>query len=97
MTFNDKYLKWLECADEQTVQELKNTENNQDEIYDRFYKNLEFGTGGMRGLLGAGINRINRYTIAKATKGYAEYIKLNGEGATQKGIVIAYDNRRQSR
>lgn len=97
MTFNDKYLKWLECADEQTVQELKNIENNQDEIYDRFYKNLEFGTGGMRGLLGAGINRINRYTIAKATKGYAEYIKLNGEGATQKGIVIAYDNRRQSR
>ena len=94
---DSKYQYWLNNSDEQTVSELKDIENNKDEIYDRFYKNLEFGTGGMRGVLGAGSNRINRYTIAKATKGFAEYIKESGADACKKGVAIAYDNRRQSR
>lgn len=94
---NRKYLHWISHADNQTISELNGIRNDTEEIYDRFYKNLEFGTGGMRGLLGAGSNRINRYTIAKATKGYAEYIKSCGEIACKKGIAIAYDNRRQSR
>lgn len=94
---NDKYIYWLNNSDEETVRELKEIENEKDKIYDRFYKNLEFGTGGMRGILGAGCNRINRYTIAKATKGFADYIKECGKEACKKGIAIAYDNRRQSR
>lgn len=70
---------------------------SEEEKKDSFYKCIEFGTGGMRGLLGPGTNRINKYTIAKATKGFAEYIKANGENACKKGVVIAHDNRRQSR
>lgn len=97
MEIQEKYLYWINNSDLETVKILKSIRKNKAEIYDRFYKNLEFGTGGMRGLLGAGCNRINRYTIAKATKGYAEYIKSFGENACKKGIAIAYDNRRQSR
>lgn len=96
MTAQEKYLYWMKNSDDETKNELESIKNCQDEIYDRFYKNLEFGTGGMRGLLGAGSNRINRYTIAKATKGFAEYIKSQGESACKKGIAIAYDNRRKS-
>lgn len=91
-----KYNYWISNSDEETAAELKAI-TNKDEIYDRFYKELEFGTGGMRGLIGAGCNRINKYTIAKATKGFAEYIKANGEAACSKGIAIAHDNRRCSR
>lgn len=91
-----KYNYWISNSDEETAAELKAI-TNKDEIYDRFYKELEFGTGGMRGLIGAGCNRINKYTIAKATKGFAEYIKANGEAACRKGIAIAHDNRRCSR
>ena len=97
MKANDIYLYCINNSDLETSSELKGLDNNKEEIYDRFYKNLEFGTGGMRGLLGAGCNRINRYTIAKATKGYAECIKSCGENACKKGIAIAYDNRRQSK
>lgn len=97
MKIQKKYLYWISNTDLKTSSELKDLYDNKEEIYDRFYKNLEFGTGGMRGLLGAGTNRINRYTIAKATKGYAEYIKSYGENACKKGIAIAYDNRRQSK
>ncbi len=89
----EKIRHWLECADSQTVAELQGL--NESERYDRFYKNIEFGTGGMRGLIGAGTNRINRYTVAKVTAGYAAYIKECG--ASHRGIVVAYDNRRCSR
>lgn len=84
---------WLKYADTQTITELQELSDN--ELYDRFYKNIEFGTGGMRGLIGAGTNRINRYTVARATAGYAAYIKECG--GEQRGIVVAYDNRRCSR
>lgn len=97
MNIQEKYLYWISNSDSETAKILKSIEKNKSEIYDLFYKNLEFGTGGMRGLLGAGCNRINRYTIAKATKGYAEYIKQSGENACERGIAIAYDNRRQSK
>lgn len=97
MEIQEKYLCWISNSDSETAKILKSIEKNKSEIYDRFYKNLEFGTGGMRGLLGVGCNRINNYTIAKATKGYAEYIKSCGENACKKGIAIAYDNRRQSK
>ena len=97
MTVNEKYNFWLEGADEQTAAELKAIASDENEIYERFYKNLEFGTGGMRGLIGAGPNRINRYTVAKATLGLARYIKGEGEEACRKGVAIAHDNRRKSR
>ena len=95
MDIENAYEKWLNYADEETVLKLKNLSDT--EKSDSFYKDIEFGTGGMRGLLGVGTNRINKYTIAKATKGFADYIKANGEAACKKGIVIAHDNRRQSR
>ncbi len=97
MDYKQRYAFWLNNADEPTVSELKGFANNKDEIFDRFYKELEFGTGGMRGVIGAGYNRINRYTIARATQGFAQYIKAQGEEACKKGIVIAHDNRRLSR
>lgn len=93
----EKYNYWITNSDDVTSAELKSIKDDKDEIYDRFYKELEFGTGGMRGVIGAGPNRINKYTIAKATKGFAEYIKSNGEEACKKGIAIAHDNRRCSR
>lgn len=97
MTVNEKYNFWLNGADEQTAAELKAIASDENEIYERFYKNLEFGTGGMRGLIGAGPNRINRYTVAKATLGLARYIKSEGKTACDKGVAIAHDNRRKSR
>ena len=95
MSIETEYEKWLSKTDKDTVRQLKSLSDT--EKHDSFYKNIEFGTGGMRGLLGVGTNRINKYTIAKATKGFAEYIKTNGEPALKSGIVIAHDNRRQSR
>ncbi|MBQ9769255.1 MAG: phospho-sugar mutase [Clostridia bacterium] len=97
MNLTEKYLHWIKYSDPDTAAELKAIEGDEKEIYERFYKNLEFGTGGMRGLIGAGPNRINRYTVAKATKGLAEYIKAAGETAMKKGVAIAHDNRRKSR
>ena len=95
MNIELSYEKWLRGADGETVAALKTM--SEDEKHDSFYKNIEFGTGGMRGLLGVGPNRINKYTVAKATKGFADYIKENGKSACEKGVVIAHDNRRQSR
>lgn len=94
MTATEKYELWLSRADEATRAELSSL-NDKDEIYDRFYKDAEFGTGGMRGVIGAGTNRINRYTIAAATAGFAEYI-ISSDGE-KKGVAIAHDNRRCSR
>lgn len=93
----EKYLRWCECADEETAKELSDLAGNETEIKDRFYKELEFGTAGLRGVIGAGINRMNRYTVAKATEGFANYIEAQGAKAKEDGIVIAHDNRRRSR
>ncbi len=68
-----------------------------EEKNDAFYTTIEFGTAGMRGLLGPGTNRINIHTIRKATQGFAEYIKEHGEKACEEGIAIGYDNRHMSR
>ena len=93
MSYMDEYRFWLEddYFDADTKAELKALEGNDKEIEDRFYKELEFGTGGLRGVIGAGTNRMNVYTVRKATQGLANYIiKMGG---TDKGVAIAYDSR----
>lgn len=96
MEYTAKYQEWLEKADTDTVAELKGI-TNQSEIEDRFYRDLEFGTGGLRGVMGAGTNRMNRYMVGKATQGLCEYIKEQGVEAIRRGVVIAYDSRNNSR
>lgn len=97
MGFREAYQLWAtnDYFDEATRQELLSVRDNEKEIEDRFYKELEFGTGGMRGVIGAGSNRINKYTVRKAAQAFANYIKK--EGLAGKGVVIAYDSRRCSR
>ncbi|MDF2872798.1 MAG: pgcA [Anaerocolumna sp.] len=96
MGYLEKYKQWTtdEYFDAQTRNELLALENNDGEIKDRFYKDLEFGTGGLRGVLGAGNNRMNLYTVRKATQGLANFIIK--QGGQEKGVVIAYDSRRMS-
>ena len=93
MDYMKKFQFWLDndYFDEKTKEELLAIRNNASEIEDRFYKDLEFGTGGLRGVIGAGTNRMNVYTVRKASQGLANYIiKANGQ---KKGIAIAYDSR----
>ena len=100
MNYIDEYKKWIssDYFDKKTKEELLNIENDEKEIEDRFYKNLEFGTGGLRGIIGAGCNRINIYTVRRATLGLANYIiKKNKEEGKNKGVVIAYDSRHMSK
>ena len=96
MDYMEVYEKW--CTDpyfdEGTRQELKAIRDDEKEIEDRFYRQLKFGTGGLRGVIGAGTNRMNIYTVRQATQGLADYI-LNMDGAA-KGVAIAYDSRRMS-
>ena len=80
--------------DEKTKEELRSVQGDEKEIEDRFYKDLAFGTGGLRGVIGAGTNRMNIYTVRKATQGLANYILKNGD--PQKGVAISYDSRRMS-
>ena len=98
MGFMELYNQWLtdDYFDADTKAELKAIENDPKEIEERFYKTLEFGTGGLRGIIGAGTNRMNIYTVSKATQGFANYIKKQGEDAVKKGVVIAYDSRNYS-
>ncbi len=96
MSYREDYKFWLEddYFDADTKAELKKIEGNDKEIEDRFYKELEFGTGGLRGVIGAGSNRMNIYTVRKATQGLANYIiKNNGK---DRGVAIAYDCRYMS-
>ncbi len=96
MEYLEKYEQWLnnEMFDIQTKTELANIKGNNEEIKDRFYKDLEFGTAGLRGIIGAGTNRMNYYTVGKATQGLANFIiKEKGE---RQGVAIAYDSRRMS-
>lgn len=93
MDIHEKYEYWL-TFDDNTKNELESITDKK-EIEDRFYKNLEFGTGGLRGIMGAGANRMNKYTVGKATKGLCEYLK--NEFAGEKSVVIAYDSRNNSK
>lgn len=93
MTNKDKYEQWLSFADESTRTELESI-NDEKEIEDRFYKDLAFGTGGLRGIMGAGSNRMNRYTVGKATLGLARYLKSKNDG--EISVAIAYDTRNNS-
>lgn len=98
MGYMENYKKWCEDTyfDEATRAELKAIEGNDKEIQERFYKDLEFGTGGLRGIIGAGTNRLNIYTVSKATQGFANYIIKQGKEAVKKGVAIAFDSRRMS-
>lgn len=91
------YEKWMQFdqLDEELREQLETTKDEAT-LEDMFYKNLEFGTGGMRGLIGAGTNRMNKYTIRKATAGLTRYIARNGDDAKARGVVIAYDSRHYS-
>lgn len=97
MNWKLNYDKWNDFVDldHELKAELTNI-MDESQLEDRFYKNLEFGTGGMRGEIGVGTNRLNLYTIRKATQGLADYIKENGATAMAKGVVIAYDSRHKS-
>ena len=97
MNIRENYEQWLKdfADDTETVQELESIRNDEKEIEDRFYTELSFGTAGMRGVLGAGMNRMNKYNVRRATKGLAGYLKDNPEQA-KRGVVIAYDSRRCS-
>ena len=94
MTVRENYELWLKdfAGDAETVAELESIRDNEKEIEDRFYTELSFGTAGMRGVLGAGMNRMNKYNVRRATKGLAGYLKENPENA-KRGVVIGYDSR----
>ena len=97
MSYKENYKSWCENSifDEKTKKELLEISNNEKEIEDRFYKELEFGTAGLRGIMGAGLNRMNKYTVGKATQGLANFIKSkNGE---ERGVAISYDSRNNSK
>ena len=97
MTYIDQYEYWCTSSlfSHETRKELEAIRNQKEEIRDRFLKELEFGTGGIRGVMGAGTNRMNRYTVARVTQGLANYLKESG--TWEKGVGIAYDSRHMSR
>ncbi|MBR6326283.1 MAG: phospho-sugar mutase [Lachnospiraceae bacterium] len=96
MSYTEEFQRWLSDPyfDQATKEELLSIRNNEKEVEDRFYRELEFGTGGLRGVIGAGTNRMNIYTVRKATQGLANYILKKGTQA--KGVAISMDNRRMS-
>lgn len=97
MDYLKEYKRWCESSefDEETRKELIAIKDDEKEIEDRFYKELEFGTAGLRGVIGAGTNRMNKYTVGKATQGLANYILE--QGTQDKGVAISYDSRRMSK
>ncbi len=97
MNYLEEYKKWCESPDfdDETKKELLAIKNDEKEIEDRFYKELEFGTAGLRGIIGAGTNRMNKYTVGKATQGLANYILE--QGTQDKGVAISYDSRKMSK
>ena len=96
MNYLEEYKKWCEANefDEETKKELLSIKDDKMEIEDRFYQELEFGTAGLRGVIGAGTNRMNKYTVTKATQGLANYILK--QGGKDKGVAIAFDSRNMS-
>ncbi len=99
MTYLEEYKRWLSSdkVDDATKAELKAIENNDKEIQERFYRDLEFGTAGLRGVMGAGTNRMNVYTVRKATWGLACFIVAQGADAVKGGVAISYDSRNNSK
>ncbi len=95
--YRKKYEEWRRNPffDKETQKELEEIEGNEEEIQDRFYQDLSFGTAGLRGILGAGTNRMNRYTVGKASQGVANFIKK--EKREKDGVVISYDSRHMSK
>lgn len=96
MDYIQEYERWLENADEETVKELEAIKGNDAEIKDRFYKSLEFGTAGLRGVIGAGLNRMNNYVVGQATQGLANQLIKTNPGRTDLSVTIAYDSRHKS-
>ncbi len=98
MNWKQEFSRWLSYAelDAELKEQLENMKQDEKKIEDSFYKNLEFGTGGMRGELGAGTNRLNVYTVRKATQGLAKFIEKLGEEAKKRGVIVAYDSRHKS-
>ena len=99
MDYRMIYEEWMnnDYFDDETKNELLSIKNDEDEIRDRFYQSLEFGTAGLRGKIGAGTNRMNKYIVAKTTQGLADTILSKGEKAAEKGVAIAYDVRHFSK
>ncbi len=105
MNYLEKYNLWLKDPyfDEQAKEELRAIADNKEEIKDRFYKDLEFGTGGLRGKIGMGTNRMNIYTVSRATQGLADYLvekareQKDSQQYLNRGVVIAHDCRHKSR
>lgn len=98
MDWKQAFQRWINAPylDKDTRAELEAIQDAEDVIEDSFYKNLTFGTGGMRGVMGPGPNRMNRYTVRKASEGLARYIETYGQEAQRQGVVIAYDSRYRS-
>lgn len=94
MDYKEKYVNWFSFADAKTKEELLSVQNDEKEMEDRFYKDLAFGTGGLRGIMGAGSNRMNKYTVGKATYGLANYLKAKYSGEIK--VALAYDSRNNS-
>ena len=96
--YKEKYQQWLDspAIDEKTKEELRAIAGDEKEIEERFYQDLEFGTGGLRGIIAAGTNRMNVYTVRRATQGLINYLLLKDPQAKEKGIAIAYDSRHMS-
>ena len=95
MSYNEEYQRWLNCESLDPSLKAELASMNEKEKEDAFYMNLEFGTAGMRGILGAGTNRMNIYTIRKANVGFAKYVAGLPEGK-ERGVAIGYDNRHMS-
>jgi phosphoglucomutase len=95
LNYKKEYERWLHAdgLDTELKQELEAIAGDEAAIQDRFYQSLTFGTGGIRGVIGAGTNRMNKYTVRKATQGLAQYIAKQGEEAKRRGVVIAFDSR----
>ena len=99
MGYKDNYERWInreELSAEEKA-ELVAIAGDEKEIEERFYRELEFGTAGMRGILGMGTNRINIYNVRQASQGVAEYVNVEGEEAKKAGVLIGYDTRNFSR
>ena len=99
MGYREVYERWLNCAvvDKTTKAELMSIANDEKEIEERFYRELEFGTAGMRGILGAGTNRMNIYNVRRASMGVAKYVNDEGKASAEAGVLIGYDTRNFSR
>ena len=98
MAYKDEYRKWLDnpSLDPATRRELEAMKDDEKAIESAFFAPLSFGTAGLRGIMGAGLYRMNTYTVARATKGLADYIVESGREAMEKGCAVCYDSRNNS-